>query len=355
MYRLKGENMKKNSLIIDILVAAVLLAACGLACEASLFITVLPLAFVLFLVPAFLTARHGLPLGIASLVYLFAIYFAVGSKTVLLDALFIAPASLACGYSVKRRYPFYEAMFYTCISFLLGILAAVLYGQFAEGMMLGEYTVHVILEDTLIPAAGVFFLSPMLVMIRGGMSVPTVEELSKILALYSEGGVESLKEEILLEKNYTMLTDFFQSMTPMFALYAVILGGILLYAVTRAIVKKKGQPVCPAPLFSEFAYPGKSGSVMLYAFIGATLLSLFKIEKLELFAAVLQTGTMLLFMIQGYAFMNWVLRRYMGKTGAGFITVVLAAVAGIAGGYMGILEQIVKLRQKVKNDTDGTF
>jgi len=167
--------------------------------------------------------------------------------------------------------------------------------------------------------------------------------------------IDAVKVEILLPENQELLSQHFGMMTPVMAIYSVILGTLGLYTLVRMMVKKSGQAVCPAPAFSEFDYGKKVGNVLFWTYIVSVFVGVLDIKNMEMFSAVISTATTLLFAVQGYSFINWVARRYMGKAPAGFITILAAALFGNMVGYLGMMEHIIRLREIARSGPGDQF
>jgi len=340
----------KKRLIADILISTALIVFCAALCEVLLYISVLPLAFLMIMAGAYMTAKYGLGGMVYAIGLFLAVWLLMGSKTLVLNCLLVFPVMLASGYVIKKQYPFYEALAYTAVVFLFGIVFAVIYGQMTTGKELGSYVLYVLAENTLIPTVGIAFLYPMLLMVKGGYAVPETEEILKMLV-----DIDAVKVEILLPENQELLSQHFGMMTPVMAIYSVILGTLGLYTLVRMMVKKSGQAVCPAPAFSEFDYGKKVGNVLFWTYIVSVFVGVLDIKNMEMFSAVISTATTLLFAVQGYSFINWVARRYMGKAPAGFITILAAALFGNMVGYLGMMEHMIRLREIARSGPGDQF
>ena len=212
-------SKNKKRLIADILISTALIAFCAVVCEVLLYISVIPLAFLMIMAGAYMTAKYGLGGALDSGGIFLAVWLLVGSKTLVLNCLLVFPVMAAAGYVIKKQYPFYEALAYTAVAFLFGIVFAVVYGQMTTGKELGSYILHVLAENTLIPTVGIAFLYPMLLMVKGGYAVPETEEILKMLV-----DIDAVKVEILLPENQELLSLYFGMMTPVMAIYSVIFG-----------------------------------------------------------------------------------------------------------------------------------
>ena len=337
--------MSKGRMAAEFIILALVTVITTLVCETVIFISAVPCALMLMTAIAYASSRFGTAGGAAASALFLLTAFLAGSKTIVVEALLVIPVSVACGMAVRKKTPFYEALLNVMSSFLIGIVLASLFVRVREGLSAGGYVVLFALELCVYKPAGLFFAYPMLMTVKNGLEAPGDRAVKAMYEMILNGGTEATRTELTEEGNRALLEGFFDTLVPVFSIYAVIAGGLLLFIITRWLMKKAEAEVCEAPGFQYFQLPGKSGTVILVTLIACSVLKLFKIEGIELFLTVVSQGCVMLFMIQGISVLAWIASRFMGNRAAAFAACMLALAFGSGAGYAGIAEQILKMRE----------
>lgn len=263
--------------------------------------------------------RNGFDSNILSIILTFFIVQIIIGDTIGASLVFIlAPLSIAINYCVKKRMNSKMTILISTISFLLPIIILI-----TLGINMGN--------------------------------IDLVSELKNLFSQYISIQAESLKEmgltnhEVLkvineVETGYNELIMLIPSLLGVFSIFITYIN----YFLTGVVLRQTGYEVIKRPIFSRFQLPNN-----IILGVGVMLITgfIFKWLNIEYSQALLLNITFLIgvmFMVQGLAVLDFILKRRKTKLVFRIILIVLSLMFLPMGSFiifLGIIDSIFDTRK----------
>lgn len=321
-----GENTAGRALL-EVLIAVILTVALSfLTLVFFLTIILIPLPL------AYLFSRRRAGYGILACALIFGLsYLALGLTLALFLLALLLPSGVCLAIAFRRRQPLFESVALSCGGYLVGLFAVIGVGYLVfHTDLITAFTG--LMRSNLAEQSGLTYL---LYMAFSGIPIADIH----------------VSASAALEYVMDILTQTLQSSLPILCISMVLLGGFIGFLLLRAIFKKMGCPTLPVPPFRQMSMPKNFTWYAILAYILVLLVELIFNIDLTVVRDVLLGCFVLIFIVQGLAFMDFFLSMRM-KTRALRILIQVVCVLFFSTmlAFVGIFDQIFRLRQTAPDD-----
>ena len=327
--------MKKSDVWELLIVTGIAAAVSVLSVWASFLVVIVPVAV------AYLGIRQKAALACVPAVVSIGIFALFGGVWAGAYAAVILPVAVFLIWAQKnRKFSAYEGIVLSALGCFIAMAALVLAIYLITGEMIVDYLL------------GQFFASleasPEAGQVLYGMMS---QDYAGMLTKSSEQIIQYFSEP----SQTAILQDALRLSIPVSMMTYTILGGIINYLIVWGILKKRGARVVHVPPFSRWALPKKIGIYALVLYILSLIPQVFQIEGLMLPGIVLGNTVELVFMTQGLAIVDFLLRRGIPATAPRVILLVLICVLGwmmvplvfTILMWLGLLDQLFHFRDRM--------
>jgi hypothetical protein len=135
------------------------------------------------------------------------------------------------------------------------------------------------------------------------------------------------------------------------------LGGLVFYLIPRAIAKKAGAKVAYVPPFSKFRLPPKFGRWSVALLLVALVGQMAGLRNFDYVFVIAFAFFGSIYYVLGMAFMEWWLKRHIKSAAGRAAIIILIALLFIQLNifiYVGIFEQLIKIRRRVEENRSNS-
>lgn len=252
----------------------------------------------------------------------------------------LLPILICIWVALKKRLSFLGSVQLSCLGFALSVLIAIVSVYLATGKDIVTYSLDT--WKLFLQQSDTFTYSfyAAIQMATGGTVNPQI----------------SLSDAMAVVYPYFQ-NSIIYGIPAMFAAFIPV-GGLSWFLIVRAIVKKAGANVIPIPVFADFKLPARFGRwsviLLIVCWIGAQV----GWRNFDFVFTIAFAFFGSIYFVLGMAFMEWALKKQIKSTAGrvfliGLLAVVFCVLQLYIFTFLGIVEQLVKVRQRAKINKVG--